>query len=148
MLSTKPLIKLNHPPRRNKYLENMPMNALYQFTRLSFVLLVLLGACSPKISNQRIDKLEAREELLEKTTRLNKLKLEIERSIVRQTKLMEDVKEINQEASESAREAQKLSTRVSRNPGDSGLANRADKASRRAASDSKKLGSSTMNSPM
>jgi len=114
------------------------MKTCKMFLPLSLVIAVLLGSCSPKISNERIDNLEGREAVLKRTTELNKLKLEIERNIVKQTKLIEDVEDINRKSSQSAREAQRLSERVSRNPGDTGLANRADRASREAASDAKR----------
>ena len=114
------------------------MKALSKCIGLSFMVLILLGACSPKVTNEKIDRLESREELLEKTTELNKLRLELERNTLKQEKLNEEVRDINQQASASAREAEELSARVSRNPGEAGLAKRADRASSRAASDAKK----------
>lgn len=114
------------------------MKTLNMFLSLSLAMAVFLGSCSPKISNERIDKLEGREEVLERTSELNKLKLEIERNIVKQTKLIEDVEDTNRKSSESARDAQRLSDRVRRNAGDSGLANKADRAAREAASDAKR----------
>ena len=114
------------------------MKTFKMFVPLSLVVITLLGNCSPKVSNERIDTLEGREAVLKTTSELNKLKLEIERDIVKQTKLIEDVEDINRKSSESARDAQRLSERVSRNPGDTGLAKRADRASREAASDAKR----------
>lgn len=114
------------------------MKTFKSYFGIILMLTVLVGACSKKISNERIDKLEGREAVLEKTTELNKLRLLIERNIVKQTKLIEDVEKINSKSSASAREAERLSARVSRNPGDSDLASKADRASRRAASDTKK----------
>lgn len=114
------------------------MKTLEKYIGFNLILLILLAGCSPKTSNERIEKLEGQEAVLEKTTELNKLRLQLEKNIVKQTKLTEDVEQINQQASASARHADELSGRVSRNPGDSRLANRANRASRRAAKDAKK----------
>ena len=105
---------------------------------LCLTLLFTHGACSSKMSSNRIDTLEARKDLLKKTTKLNKLKLELEKNQLRQTELSKEVEQINREASLSARDAEELSGRVSRNPGDAGLAARANRASRRAAKDAQK----------
>jgi hypothetical protein len=108
------------------------------FLRLSLIAMLCLGACSPRVSNERVDKLEGRQTLLEKTAELNKLNLEMERHLVKEATLMEAVEKINREASASAGDAEDLSRRVSRNPGNSRLANKAERASRRAAKDARR----------
>ena len=105
---------------------------------LCVTLLFTHGACSSKMSSNRIDTLEGRKDLLEKSTKLNNLKLALEKNQLRQTELSQEVEQINQEASRSAHEADELSTRVSRNPGDAGLAKRANRASQKAAKDAQK----------
>ncbi len=105
---------------------------------LSLIAAMFFIGCAEKITNNRIDKLEVEESVLEKTTDLNKLKIELEKNMVRQQRLEDDVEGINQQASRSAREAEEMSTRLSRNPGDPGLAKRADRASKKAADDAKR----------
>ena len=113
------------------------MKTIGRYFAYGLMIAVLSVGCSQKISNDRIDKLEGQEAVLKKTTDLNKYKIELEKYIVRQGRLQQDVEQINQKASASAREAEELSTRVSRNPGEPGLANRANRASKQAAKDSK-----------
>jgi uncharacterized coiled-coil protein SlyX len=114
------------------------MKTLKIYLGIILMLPVLLAGCSKKIINERIDKLEGREAVLEKTTELNQLNLELEKNLVKMARLVDDVESINGEASASARETEDLSQRLSRNPGDAKLASRAEKASRRAARDAKK----------
>ena len=101
-------------------------------------MLLVLGACSSKVSNENIDRLEGRELLLKKTTELNDLKLELEKNLLKQTELTKAVENINKDASASAGDAEEISRKVSRNPGEAGVAKDADRASKRAASDAKK----------
>lgn len=101
-------------------------------------MLFALGACSSKVTNERIDRLEGRELLLKKSTELNDLKLELEKSLLKEAELIKAVENINKDATASAREAEEISRKVSRNPGEAGVAKDADRAAKRAASDAKK----------
>lgn len=116
------------------------LNSKNTVKNLLFILLISVGlfSCAKKITNPEIRRLEGRETLLDETTQLNKLKLDLERELVKVNDLTRKVEDANDDASKSANEARKLSERVSSNPGDSKLANRADRASRRAAQDAKK----------
>lgn len=113
------------------------MKTLRNYLAIGCMLLVI-GACSSKISNDNIDKLEGRELLLKKTTELNDMKLELEKNLQKQTQLAKDVENINKQASASSHEAEEISRKVSRNPGDASVAKDANRASKRAASDAKK----------
>ena len=114
------------------------MKTLGRFFTYGLTIAALSVGCSQKVSNDRIDTLEGQEQILKKTTQLNKYKLELERNMLKQTELTSDVDKINREASSSAGDAQQMSGRVSRNPGEAGVAKRADRASREAAGDAKR----------
>ena len=114
------------------------MKTLGRFFTYGLTMVVLSFGCSQKVSNDRIDALEGQEQTLKKTTQLNNYKLELERNMLKQTELTSEVDKINREASSSAGDAQQMSGRVSRNPGETGVAKRADRASREAASDAKR----------
>ena len=114
------------------------MKTLGRFITYGLTIAALSFGCSQKVSNDKIDTLVGQEQILKKTTQLNKYKLELERSMVKQTELTSEVDKINREASSSAGDAQQMSGRVSRNPGETGVAKRADRASREAAGDAKR----------
>ncbi|MEO8795695.1 MAG: hypothetical protein ABI390_09525 [Daejeonella sp.] len=113
------------------------MKTILKYSTL-LLMAIVISSCAKKISNPTIDKLEVRKDLLKKSTELNGLKLELEKEIVRNTRLISDVEDINKQASASADDAKDLSNRLSRNPGDQSLSRRADKASKQAARDAKK----------
>src|SRR6476469_7718505 len=97
-----------------------------------------LAACSQKITNPEIEKLENRQELLEETTLLNKYKLALEKETLREQKLKQQVEDANDEATKSANKAKDLSDRLSNNAGNGSLSSKKEIESKAAAKDAKK----------
>ncbi len=108
------------------------------FTCLISASILILGSCAPKITNPKIENLEAREAVLALNTRLNQLDLALEKEKVKVVDLEQSVKKANDDASKSASKASDLSSKLSNNPGDSKLASRASKAARSSQRDAKK----------
>ena len=113
------------------------MKTIKYYFGVILLLTTLLAACSKKISNDRIDKLESQESILKKTTELNDYKLELEKKMLRQSQLTKDVEDINRNVSSSSEDAGDMAGRVARNPGESGVANRSYKASKEAEKNAK-----------
>ncbi len=117
--------------------KNLLMKNILKYATL-LLITIFISACAKKVTNPTIDRLEVRKELLKKSTELNELKLDLEKEILHNTKLISDVDDINKRASASADDAKDLSNRLSRNPGDQTLSRKADNAAKQAAKDAKK----------
>jgi chromosome segregation ATPase len=114
---------------------------MQNFKIFSVVLLlgymIIFGACTPKITNPKIESLEAREALLALNTRLNDLNLALEREREKIIDLSQKVNKANQTASNSAAKSQVLSEDLSNHAGDAKLAIKALRASKKAKRDAK-----------
>ncbi len=107
-------------------------------TQISIILLALFfAACSPK-TNPKIDALTAQNLILEKTTKINELNIELEKVKLEIVELTKDAKDANNDAVSSARDANKATEKMNSNPGSSKAANKADNYADDAASDAKK----------
>ncbi|WP_017256749.1 hypothetical protein [Pedobacter arcticus] len=112
-------------------------NSLFKALMVVMVSL-FITACSKKVVNPEVQRLQSQKELLDLNTKLNKLNLSLEKELGNVNSLVADVDKANDKASKSASEASKRSADVSKHPGDSRIAKKADKASRNAASDAKR----------
>jgi len=79
------------------------MKSWKKYFPLSLMLIIVMGSCSQKLSNEKIDTLEGQEALLKTTTELNNLKLDLEKNVVKQARLTSDVEESNRAAAASAK---------------------------------------------
>jgi chromosome segregation ATPase len=79
------------------------MKALKKYFPLSLMMIIIMGSCSPKVSNQKIDTLETQQALLQKTTELNNLKLDLEKNIQKQASLTSDVEKANRAVAASGK---------------------------------------------
>ena len=103
--------------------------------KITCLLILIISACSPKVSNTNIDKFEMQQQVLKKTTELNNLKLKLERELLENKELISKVENINKDATASADDAKSQAVRVSGNPGDAGISRKADIAAKKAAKD-------------
>jgi len=105
---------------------------------LYFLAIVMMTwACSSKIQNPEIQKLEDRKNLLKQTTKLNNLKLDLENELVKVNDYTLKVEKANEKAAKSAKTAKSLSEDIKDSPGNLKLASKINKASKKAASDAK-----------
>ena len=102
-----------------------------------FALALLVWACSAKVQNPEIQKLEDRKELLKQTTKLNNLKLDLEKELVRVNDYTVQVEKANEQSAKTAKSAKSLSEDIKDSPGNLKLASKLDKASKKAAKDAK-----------
>ncbi|NEU10039.1 hypothetical protein GZH53_17065 [Flavihumibacter sp. R14] len=79
------------------------MKAWKKYFPLSLMMIIIMGSCSPKVSNEKIDSLEGQEAVLKKSTELNKLKQDLEKNLLKQADLTKEVEEINRAAAASAK---------------------------------------------
>lgn len=110
------------------------------FRQLSVILLlaVLMSSCSKKVVSPEVQRLQSEKEILSLNTKLNKLNLALEKELENVKGLVKDVNKANDKASRAAEEAKKKSAEISKNPGDSRLATKAEKAARDAARQAKR----------
>ena len=101
-------------------------------------ILLIFSACSHKITNPKIEKLEGQQKVLALNTQINDLKLALEREKLKLTDLTDAVNKANELASKSANEAKVLAEKVNENPGNAKLAKNANKAAKIAAKNSKR----------
>jgi len=115
---------------------------LINYPRITFFLalfsITLLMACSSKSLSPEMKKLNSQEELLSLNTKLNKLKIALEKEGLSNADLKEQVKKINEDASISSKRAKEISEELSNNPGDSKLAKQAEKFAKKSSRDAKK----------
>ncbi|MBU0695661.1 MAG: hypothetical protein KKE39_03925 [Bacteroidetes bacterium] len=109
-----------------------------QFIGLIIFIALTMSACSNKINNPKIDRLESQQALLALNTHLNEVNLKLERTTLKNESLINDIDKANQDASASAAYAKKLSDQLSSDPGNQKLAKKASKAANKAARDAKK----------
>ena len=102
-----------------------------------FALVLMTWACSSKVQNPEIQKLEDRKNLLKQTTKLNNLKLDLENELVKVNDYTSKVEKANEKAAKSAKTAKSLSEDIKDNPGNLKLASKVNKASKKAASEAK-----------
>ncbi|ADY53986.1 hypothetical protein Pedsa_3452 [Pseudopedobacter saltans DSM 12145] len=102
-----------------------------------FAFVLMTWACSSKVQNPEIQKLENRQNLLKQTTKLNNLKLDLEKELVKVNDYTIKVEAANDKAAKSAKTAKSLSEDIKANPGDLKLASKMNRASKKAASDAK-----------
>lgn len=105
---------------------------------IAIAVICFFSACSPKIQSPEIQKLKDRETLLKETTKLNKLKIELENELVKVHTLSKEVEEINQKSLKSATAAKKSADNLSDKPGSTKLSSKANKAAKSAAKDANK----------
>lgn len=102
-----------------------------------FALVLMTWACSSKVQNPEIQKLEDRKKLLKQTTKLNNLKLDLENELVKVNDYTVKVEKANEKAAKSAKAAKSLSEDIKDHPGNLKLASKVNKASKKAASEAK-----------
>ena len=102
-----------------------------------FAIALIMWACSSKVQNPEIQKLEDRKELLKQTTKLNNLKLDLEKELEKVNDYTLQVEKANEKSAKTAKEAKALSDDIKGKPGDLKLASKLDKASKKAANDAK-----------
>ena len=90
---------------------------LINYPRITFFLalfsITLLMACSSKSLSPEMKKLNSQEELLSLNTKLNKLKIALEKEGLSNADLKEQVRKINEDASISSKRAKEISEELS-----------------------------------
>lgn len=105
---------------------------------LSLVAILLtLSISTVKAQNDNSKDLKERKTLLKQHTKLNNLKIALDKELLKVKKYSADVEKANSRADKSAKSAKSISANLTENPGHSKISAKAHKASQKAAKDAR-----------